>query len=513
MSDMLFVLNNGLLQVHHPNTLTNGAVSHDCDLHLRVGDAAAGHSVEVTYRHTPRTLAVRRNYVGIPAFYYSRVGKAIIASTDLSWLVRERTALTGTGPTLDAEGLALYLAYQYVPAPWTIWSDIEQLTPGHRLEATADGTIREFPDEGTPSHGDTIDPYEVGCHALELHEASLRRQVDTSGPLAALLSGGMDTSTNLAVLVERMGLRPVVYTASFPESQYDESYYAAVVAKHFGLDHKILHIQPAGVEALVEIVTRFDQPHGDRAIYAQHFLCQVAATDGHRQLVTGEGGDEIMGYPRTRAGEDPLTGLPADAAELARFYLEKTCLAAEPLRREVFGRLEVDPQLPYLVLERIYRRYAEYDPFERLYFGQWKTWMAHGVYVKDATLAYGSGLWPVVPFMNAELMEFMARLPADAKRKGLADKNFLKTALRGSLPRETLEKPKQKFWLQFAEWFRSEWTGLVRETLLAPDAWVTDHFGAELPRRLVDEHKSGMDHNRLLWALLFLELWGRGARA
>ncbi|MET9441054.1 asparagine synthase C-terminal domain-containing protein [Streptomyces sp. NPDC006610] len=481
---------------------------------------SANHRLEVDVEHGPHgTVTVRPDPAGVPAVHYCRIGEDVLVGTDLAWLARARARLTGAAPSPDPEALALYLAFQYVPAPWTIWSGIRQLRAGAHLEIGPQGPPGEVPGtplpaaDGSPSEPATDDPRvlaEIGAVCLDRVEAALRTGLRDAGSVACLLSGGMDTSTNVAVLARRLGIRATAYTASFEDPEFDESRYAATVARHFGLDHHLLRIRPADAGTVAGIAARFESPHGDRAIFAQHFLYDRVAADGHDVLVTGEGGDEIMGFPRTRDGDEELV-LPAEPAALARTYLGKTCLAPAPLRAEFFRGLGVDPDLPYGVLEECYRAQAARDPFERVHVGQWRTWMVHGVYVKDTRLARGAGLRVVLPFMDGELMREMARVPAGRKRGGLADKAFVKAALAGVLPQETLVKKKQKFWLPFADWFRGPWHDLLHDALLGGDSWAGRTLDREVTRRLVAEHERGVDHSRLLWALLFLDLWGREA--
>ena len=147
-------------------------------------------------------------------------------------------------------------------------------------------------------------------------------------------------------------------------------------------------------------------------------------------------------------------------------------------------------------------------PFERLYFGQWRTWLRDGVYMKDSRLLRHLDLAPVLPFIDTRLMQYLADLPLEAKLAGLDDKQFLRTLLEGHLPQAIFERDKHKFYLPFPQWSRNEVKGFLRDNLLTADGFVVEQFGRDLVQRLLADNEIGVaNHSRVLWAFLFLEFW------
>ncbi|MGW1067472.1 asparagine synthetase B family protein [Streptomyces aureus] len=468
-----------------------------------------GHFAAIVLDKHSETVTVLRDPAGFQHLYYASCAPAPAVSTDLAWLLAEG-GLDAAATAINPTALGLYVAFQYVPTPFTPYQGIRQLKPGTVLELAPGG--KPMIRDGHPLVAGSPDPMPGGSEeheqrAIDLLQESLASGLNGGGRLGAFLSGGMDTSANVAVLVERLGIKPLALTATFAEPQYDESPYARAVARHYGLEHMELEIQPGMLDDLPSIVRNFDSPHGDRAVFAQHFLAGAAKDAGCEQICTGEGGDEIMGYPRSRDAEDAYLSLPQQGPELASWYLEKTCLAPAPWRQRLLGSLGLNADLPNSHLAHIHAQYEQYAPFERLYFGQWQTWLIDGVYMKDRSVLAGHGLRPVFPFMSTDLMRHMSRLSLAAKKSGLDDKRIVKSALRHSLPSSTLNKTKQKFWLPFNEWFRGPARAQLEDVLLAPQGFVCSQFDRELVRELVDDHLAGSDNSRLLWALLFLELW------
>lgn len=481
-----------------------------------------GHFVAVFYDSSTGELSVVHDKACLRHAYYWSRGKEFALSTDLFWLL-EDSAREGTlRPTISPRGVALYVTFQYVPAPYTMIEGVLQLPPGAELHArrgreAAVRSLIEFPDPQVGSKDGSLEEQseEIG----RILAAALAEQLEGEESIGAMLSGGMDTSTNVALMVERVGVRPTTFTASFRDPRYDEKPFANIVADHYELEQVSVKIKSEMIEELPEVVKAFDRPNADQAIFAQYFVCRRAADFGCRRVVTGEGGDEVLGYPqyhdeevlgRPLREEDALEyrNLPDDPATLARLYLERTFLAPKVVRDRLFAHLEVDREEPYGILEEIYRAYPNRDPFERVLFGQWRTWLRDGVYMKDSRLLKHFGIVPVLPFMSTKLMEYVADLPLERKLTGMDDKKFLRVLLADSLPKEIFGKEKHKFFLPWPRWSREDARDFLHDSLLTSHGLVVEHLGEGTMRKLLDENQRGTaNHSRLLWGLLFLELW------
>lgn len=481
--------------------------------HGAAGVAALdGHFVAVLYDSAEDAVSVIHDKAGIRHAYYWSQGGDFTLSTKLTWLM-DASSLDGRAPqpTLSRQGLASYMAFQYVPTPHTMFEDVYQLPPGTELVKRRDEPVSvrqhvEFPEPGARALEGTTE--EHGERIADLLSESMAEQMDNGGKIGAMLSGGFDTSANVALMVERLGIRPLTFTAAFREPGYDEAEFAKAVADHYDLEHVAVEIEPRLQDMLPDVVKSFDSPNADQAVFAEYFLCNVASDHGCGSFVTGEGGDEILGYPRADSEGVDFQNLPEDNGELARMYFEQTYLSPPEIRTELLSRLGMDSATPYEYLGSLYQSFSDSAPFERLYYGQWRTWLLDGVYMKDNQVAKHFDLSPVFPFMDTRLMEYMSHLSLSQKLSGLNEKAFLESALADRVPRLILEREKHKFWLPFAKWFRAEARDYLRDTLLASQSFVADYFGYDTLERLANEHDTGAaDHSRLLWAFLFLEVW------
>jgi len=466
----------------------------------------------VSYSKRDKRLQIYRDFIGLEHVYYQGTNSEFIVSNSLEWLLNLSLERFGKHHDLNRFGLANYLVFQYVPSPHTLFNGVFQLPPGAGFEVSSTRVLEPlrytvFP----PTSNATLLTHSFVQQVEAIRDLllqSLEKQIRHELTTAALLSGGMDTSTNIAMLVENLGIKPKAFTATFREKAYDELEFARIVAKRFGVEHVTIPIGADRIEDLPKIVKLFETPHGDRSIFAQFFLAEAARDHGCEQFVTGEGGDEILGYPRSIDDQASLENLPLAHDALARFYLDLTSVSKREVQTEFLARLSVTTTIGLDYLAGIYEEYSAYDPFERLYFGQWRTWLIDGVYMKDRILSDHFGFRLVTPFIDALLMSYMSQVPLQYKKHGLFDKSYLKTAMQGVLPVEVLHRKKHKFWVPFSEWFRGQLHSYLRETLLQSNSFVCYHLGRDLIGDIVYAHQSGqIEQGRLLWALLFLEVW------
>lgn len=486
---------------------------------LREGDQRAaiaalhGHFLIVSYQPKERRLSIFRDKAGFCHGYYWHTNNDFVFSSSLKHVLSISSACQRGAHTIRKAGLAHYLCFQYLPTPHTMFDGVFQLSPGTVLQVGPDTIPSEKRYIAFPQLQDNRlhESLEMASDRIQhlLHE-SIQRQLDVQKRTAAFLSGGMDTSTNVAKLVNEFGVQPVLFTASFQEEQYDELAAASVVAKHFGLVHETVLIDSSLLPRLSEIVGLYPSPLGDKSVFAEYFLGEAIREYGCSQLVTGEGGDEILGYPRSRDGKASFESLPDEPKQLAELYFQLTSVSPAHHREVMLSSLPFRPDCGEKYLMKIHKRFSQSEPFERLYWGQWQTWLIDNVYMKDRQVSDHFGLNLVLPFMDTKLMEYMASLSTAAKRRGLADKLFLKHAMAKSLPEQTLKKTKQKFWLPFCEWFRAEAESYdyLHETLMQRSGFVGSQYGLGHIKAVIDEHRAGIaDNSRLLWALLFLEVW------
>lgn len=450
--------------------------------------------VVVAYSRSRNKIFVHRDLTGVYRAYLYSNNEKVIISTSLKELQQELGELP-----INDEAIALYLSLQYIPQPYTPFKGVSQVISGEFLQFSAvDGQLtgRELLQPWTANESSDED---LACEALrDIFINGFRSQILDSKPgsIGSFLSGGIDSSIVVGTLVRHLGTHPLSMTAAFQEAEYDERSYAEIVRRTYGITGLSLLIGADVLREVKGIAGLFEFPLGDRAVLAQYLLCRQAKKLGITVLCTGEGGDELFGYPR-RLSRDNLALLRGfSKGDLARFYNERSALWRE--------RADVGSQF----LEELYCSLPEGLPLNTITFGQWRTWLTDNIAVKDKSIADHFGMRYISPFLNGQLMSLVAALPN--KEHLLYEKALLKEAFSDVLPLEVLLKPKHRFELPLAEWLRKDpsTSTLFHDVLCRPNAFVLRYVNRSDIERMLNEHQSGdRDWNRVLYALFFLESW------
>lgn len=470
----------------------------------------SGRFLIIIYNKQTHTLICFRDSIGLQHGYYSKIGSSYIISTSLPLLLKT-TRILGMSMDVDPRGIGYYICFQYLPSPFTLFKNKYQIPPKTFLEFTFSSERRIVYDpifEG--SNGFTTKTLEENVEDIkELLVSSINKQLAfATKRVGVLLSGGMDTSTAVSLLVEECGIKPIAFTAAFSEKGYDESEDARVVAQKFGLHHEVVMITPEMIEFIPTIVKAYDSPLGDKSVLAEFFIFRILKDFRISHLVTGEGGDEIFGYPRSRDGNEMYSNLSVVNNQLAKFYLEITSVSPHKERKMLLNNLGIESMLGENYLEGLYSKWVQLSAFEKLYVGQWNTWLIEDVNMKDSQLAKYLNVNVILPFVDINIMKYMVNLSLSKKLEGLSGKRFLKMMMKETLPYSILKKPKHKFWLPFDEWLRREKYDYLRENLLQERSLVDNYFDKKIIKRIIHTHKNRrQDNSRLLWALLFLNVW------
>ncbi len=485
-----------------------------------------------------RRLLLARDRLGKKPLYYAhRPGRALTFGSELKAVLVDPQVPC----EIDLEALDRYLGLLYIPAPATIFRDVRKLPAGHLLVADAAGvSIREYWDVRFVD-GPRRTTQQYAGELRDLLGQAVQARLVSDVPLGAFLSGGLDSSTVVALMAQ-LADRPVV-TASvgFRESDHDERPSARLVAGRLGCDARESEVTPRIRDLLPRLVWHFDEPFADSSAVPTYYVSKVA-----REHVTvalsGDGGDELLaGYPRhfwdrweararplarpagaVRAvgrwwpsrlrGGNVLTHLaltPGDAcarkhsAELFR-DAAKRGLYSEDMARTAAG---FDP----LAVHRAhYERCDARDPLDRSLYVDLKTYLADDILVKVDRMSMAHGLEVRAPFLDHRVVEFVAGLPAALKLRGRTTKFVLREAMRSLLPEAVLARPKHGFTVPLRRWLRGELRELVEDLLFEPRAEQRGWFNPRTVKQLWADHSDGVrDAGHQLWLLLMLELWCR----
>jgi asparagine synthase (glutamine-hydrolysing) len=489
-------------------------------------------------------LFVARDRIGEKPLYYFWGPKQFAFGSEIKALV----AIAAIPRSVNPVGLVNYFSSGHAVAPETMFAGISKLLPGHYL-VLRDGrvTIHEYwgrPEQIEPS--DQFSEADFEHQIIELLDDSVKRRMLADVPLGAFLSGGVDSSTVVA-LMKRHASGPVkTFSLGFSVGgAYNELSEASAVARVLGTEH---HEMLVDVEQLTDtlqtLVYHYDEPFGDAAGFPIYLLSKYAR-DSVKVVLTGDGGDELFGgYRRYMAdqwhsvyrllpGKLRRSVLPHLAEQLPRFRRVKKAVSTlsidEPSARYASWLATFTPaMLMRLILPDVFARVGEYDArsvyfkhyyekhtlnddhLNRLMYIDIKTLLADGYLEKMDKATMAAGLEARVPFLDHRLVELSFRIPSRFKIKGSTTKAILKQAVRSLIPAEVLQRPKHGFAVPTDPWFRGALRQFSLEVLTDPGAKYTAYLDKAYVQQLWHEHERGRHvWDSQLWLLLNFELWHR----
>jgi asparagine synthase (glutamine-hydrolysing) len=487
-----------------------------------------------------KRLFFARDRFGKKPLYYS-CGRGLFA------FASELTALTkhpGVERRVDRRSLQKLFAYGFIPAPRSLYEGIRRLPAGHQmvfaLDGRGDAQVRKYwefaiePPDGIPANPEAT----WGEELRHLLSQAVRRRLMSDVPLGVFLSGGIDSSAILAYASAQLPAGQVqTFSIGFREPSFDESGYARAVAKRFGSQH---HEEILGIERARELVPRvlgrLDEPFGDPSIVPTFQLCEFARRE-IKVALGGDGGDELFaGYDpfkalaaarwyqalvpaRLRGGIRRLADcLPVSDANMSFDFRVKRGLRGASYPPQLWNPVWLGPLEAREISDLFNEPVAVEDLYEEAIQAWESTAAVHVVdktlefytrfYLQDDILAKADRASMMVslevrsPFLDQDVADFARRIPHEYKYRRGQTKYLLKSALRGVLPDEVLDRPKKGFGMPLTRWLRT-WDdgGFARAgAMVGNPAWVTATLA---------EHKAGKRDQRLaLWCLLALEHHG-----
>ena len=444
---------------------------------------------------------------------------------------------------INPSGLARYLFYEYLPATHSIWGGVQKLLPGHSL-IWEGGRARIHRYYEPPIRGDNPEPFEeAAADYWTRFRGAVARHCRSDVPLGVFLSGGIDSSSVAAAVRESEPGRSIrTFSIGFDDPSFDESAQARAVAAYLKTDHHEQVFSARQVfDLLPEVASWLDEPFGDASILPTHLLSRFARTEVTVAL-GGDGADELMaGYPTfsverasdlygrmprvaqnlIRRGVDQI---PVDHRNLSFDFKLKQFLrgAGEPpalahqrwlgsfSKREIDRLLvdqpEVDVEAEHLA--RSERFFDVRDPLGSSLALYQNSYLPDDILTKVDRASMACGLEVRAPFLDVELVEFLARLPTHYLRHRGVSKRLLKRAATGHLPDSIIHRSKKGFGIPVARWLRGPLAPML-SSMLDPGRIASQGlFRPEEVTRIVQEHQAGTrDHRKPLWTLLMFQLW------
>jgi asparagine synthase (glutamine-hydrolysing) len=431
-----------------------------------------------------------------------------------------------------------------VPEEFCIFEAVEKLPPAHFLKYKNGKVETEKYWDFQYAKIETVKSENEYVEALrDLIKEAVKIRLVSEVPLGAFLSGGIDSSSIVGIM-SQMSPTPVkTFSIGFNEDSFNELKFARIAAKHFGTEHHEFIVTPDLVETIDELVWHFDEPFADTSSLPTFMVSKMA-----REYVTvalsGDGGDELFaGYTRyvidkKRSGLAKLpkslrqgvlksvsTKLPHGftgknylynvSLNSVDRYIDSVSHFNEPRKKLLYAadfqaKLNGDANAGENLFRQIAESAATENAVDRLLYLDSKTYLPGDILTKVDRMSMAASLEARVPLLDHKLIEFVTQIPSELKLKGLQTKHIFRQAVRGLVPDEILDRPKQGFGVPIGEWINSQLRAQINETLYEKRTLERGYFEKSYIKTLLDEHtKKRRDHSDALWILWMLELWHR----
>jgi asparagine synthase (glutamine-hydrolysing) len=474
-----------------------------------------------------RRLVLARDRFGIKPLYYRD------ADGELAFASELRARPRGE---IDLDALEAFLAFNSIPAPFTIFREARKLPPGHLL-VWEDGRVRhERFARPAPVEERDDDEAELVEELRSRMRDSVRAHLVSDVPVGVLLSGGVDSALLAALAAEETSEPLRTFSIGFEERSFDELADARRVAERYGTQHRELVLRPDAALLLPALAEAFDEPFADSSALPTYLVSELAASDV-KVALSGEGGDELFGgyytyaadllaervAPLARVARPLVERLPTSTARASFDYRAKRFVRAAhlpPLERhhgwkEIFSR-DARAELtgrrsafdPVDILRARYEETRGADELARLQDVDLGIYLVDDLLVKTDRASMAHSLEARVPYLDTVVTNLALALPTRYKVRGFAKKVLLRKAAAPLLPREIVHGRKRGFSIPAAAWLRGELEPFARETLATDVLERQGFFRPDAVTRLLDDHVAGReDLSRQLWGLLAFTLW------
>ncbi|MBV9227978.1 MAG: asparagine synthase (glutamine-hydrolyzing), partial [Chloroflexi bacterium] len=497
-----------------------------------------------------RSLFIARDRLGVKPLYYWSDGMHFAWSSELKALL----TLPWVPRQLNFQALQSYLVYEYIPAPESIFVGIQKLPAGHYMEIRLDGSAegnctadwrpRQYWDVQFAQEKDKRSVDDYAYELRDLLKKAVARRLISDVPLGVFLSGGIDSSSVVALMTEVSSERPKTFSIGFEEKTFNELDYAQAVARHFDTDHHVEMLKPDAKELVETIADILDEPFADASALPTYLVSRVA-----RQRVTvalgGDAGDELFaGYNWYRAQKmaaASIDRLPVAMRHELREWTQRIQPSAEKkgwrnIARRFFAVADMpqemqhmrwqtfwsDEELEQLLtipedlrtqvidpdLLALFAASGSRHPLDQQQYVDIKRYLVDDILYKVDRMSMAVSLEVRGPFLDYTLVEFAARLPPTLRLRGISGKYLLKRAMQDVLPAQVIHRSKLGFNIPYKNWLRNELRDLMFDALSPQRLRQQGFFNPSYVQLLMHQHVAEThDHAHKLWPLLMFQLW------
>lgn len=483
-------------------------------------------------------LFMARDRLGIKPLYYTRdSGRFFLASE-----VKAIYSMIKDRPPVDISLIDGYMSFGYVPGDNTLHKGIKKLLPGHYMIYNKSGiSIKRYWDiDFTVNDNNPQEYYVERLKKLLNDSIDLRLRSDV--PLGIFLSGGIDSSSVVALLAPRVPKRLKTFSVAYDFGpKYNETSYARLVAQKFNTDHHELFITSRDFRDFIPgFIHHMGEPVTESAAISLYYLS--IETKKHVTVVlSGEGSDELFaGYDfyvynrviercRNLLGDNFFYGLCKAGCKMlphrkANKYLTmgqkrleeryrgistyNESIKEDLYRNELWDELNRCTNSLRPFLDDLFKKTKRCDPLSRMLYFDTKTWLVDDLLIKADRMSMAASLELRVPFLDHRLVEFTATIPSKYKIRRNDTKYILKKAMKNILPDAIINRKKMGFPTPLETMFKNELFDYAADMLLSNGTRIRDYFDQKYISCVLDEHHTGRAlHHNLIWQLVVLEEW------
>ena len=505
----------------------------ECLKHLR------GMFAFAIWDNNRQQLFCARDRFGIKPFYFYTDSEQFVFGSEIK-------AILGAGNidrTFSYDALDSYLAFGYITSNLSIFKNIKKLQPGHYLLLSFENKVsidikRYWEIQFAPDYSKTENQWMEEIDACLSETVKLHMIADV--PLGAFLSGGIDSSSVVAMMA-RNSNRPVkTFSIGFKEKEYNELVYAREVAKRYGTEHMEQVVEPESIGLLPRLIHAYDEPFADTSAIPTYYVSKLA-----REYVTvalsGDGGDELFAgyndYPNMLRLHSYFFNFNSTflnkiiwgninrlipegiKGKSATYYLSKNknYLSAYKNMWSIAQRkkliLDNRPSLHISNASESYKELilkngSDNDFITNLQYLDLQTYMVDSVLTKVDRASMMNSLEVRAPFLDTRVVDLANHMPTSFKLNGLTRKYILKKLMEGKLPGDIIYRKKKGFGVPIGEWIKGDLKGLIEKSLSENNINNMGLFDYDYIRKILDDHYSGKKDNRKpIWTLFVFSMW------
>lgn len=505
-------------------------------------------------------LLLARDRIGVKPLYYTiQNGRLIFASE-----IKAILAHPSVSREMDEESLYHYLSFLTTPAPRTLFAGISKLPAGCMLTCDSRGDIKitRYWDAIIQPPARELSEAETAQEVRRLLTESIKKRMMSDVPFGVFLSGGIDSTANVALMSQLMTQPVRTFTVGFKDApEFNETEEARFVACEYKTDHhEILITQNELIEFLPQMIFHQDEPIADPVCVPLHYVSKLTRDSGTTVIQVGEGSDELFcgysDYARYLNLHDrlwhPLSKLPkpvrgAMSAVGSLAYHIGSAVKQAPIKKmlpDMLRRFAAGEELfwsgafvfdemhkhqlykpsalqrlgnghgfsSYEVvqedLQRLLNKKPQADRLEQMIYQELKLRLAELLLMRVDKITMANSLEARVPFLDHKLVEFAMTIPRHMKYRNGETKWILKEALKGVIPDRILHRKKQGFGVPINAWMMNQLGSFVEDRLLNSSLRRRELFDYDFIKRLMHQHNTGkVNYSFYLWSLLNVSLW------